>query len=76
MVKPVTGSEAEVRADGPGDETTARWSPDGRYLAYVTTSEPGTPVYLVAPEFDRNSLPCPGLTTKVSRRRRFPKRQG
>ena len=49
MVQPVAGSEATARAEGPGDETTPRWSPDGRYLAYVSTSEPGSPVYLVPP---------------------------
>ncbi len=48
MVKPVAGGEAEVRADGPGDEQGPRWSPDGRYLAYMSSSEPGdTSVYLV-----------------------------
>jgi Tol biopolymer transport system component len=36
-----------LRAGGPGDETTPRWSPDGKYLAYLSGSEPGTFVYLV-----------------------------
>jgi Tol biopolymer transport system component len=49
MVKPVAGGEAVVRAGGPGDETVPRWSPDGRYLAYISTSEPGTYIYLIPP---------------------------
>jgi len=49
MVKPVAGGDAVVRASGIGDETTPRWSPDGKYLAYISTTEPGTAVYLVPP---------------------------
>jgi Tol biopolymer transport system component len=49
MVQPVAGGEAMVRADGPGTETSPRWSPDGKYLAYLSSSEPGSPVFLVPP---------------------------
>jgi serine/threonine protein kinase len=49
MVQPLTGGEAVVRVDGPGDERPASWSPDGRFLAYASTSEPGVPIYLVPP---------------------------
>ena len=49
MVQPVAGGEAVVRASGPGTETTPRWSPDGKYLAYVSSSEQGSPVFLVPP---------------------------
>jgi Tol biopolymer transport system component len=49
MVQPVAGGQAEVRAGGPGDQTTPRWSPDGRYLAYISTHDPGTFVYLQPP---------------------------
>jgi Tol biopolymer transport system component len=49
MVMPVAGGVAEVRADGPGTEAGPRWSPDGKYLAYLSSSEPGSPVFLVPP---------------------------
>jgi serine/threonine protein kinase/WD40 repeat protein len=49
MVQPVAGGEAVVRADGPGTETAPRWSPDGKYLAYLSSSESGSPVFLVPP---------------------------
>jgi len=49
VVKPVAGGDTVVRATGPGDEATPRWSPDGKYLAYVSTSEPGSFVFLVPP---------------------------
>ncbi|MEN8162516.1 MAG: protein kinase [Acidobacteriota bacterium] len=49
MVQPVAGGEAVVRAGGPGSETAPRWSPDGKVLAYVSSSEPGTPVFLIPP---------------------------
>ncbi len=49
MVQPVAGGEAVVRAGGPGSETSPRWSPDGKFLAYVSSSEPGTPVFLIPP---------------------------
>ncbi|MCJ7755025.1 MAG: serine/threonine-protein kinase, partial [Thermoanaerobaculales bacterium] len=49
VVQPVAGGEAVVRAGGPGTETTPRWSPDGKYLAYVSSSEQGSPVLLVPP---------------------------
>jgi len=49
MVLPVAGGEAVVRAGGPGSETAPRWSPDGKVLAYVSSSEPGTPVFLIPP---------------------------
>jgi Tol biopolymer transport system component len=49
MVQPAAGGEAVVRAGGPGDEAAPHWSPDGRYLAYVSSLEPGTFVYLVPP---------------------------
>jgi serine/threonine protein kinase len=49
MVQPVAGGSAEVRAGGPGDETTPRWSPDGKLLAYISSSEPGSFIYLVPP---------------------------
>jgi Tol biopolymer transport system component len=38
-----------VRAGGPGDQTTPRWSPDGKYLAYFSSAEPGSFIYLVSP---------------------------
>ncbi len=49
MVKPVVGGEAELRAGGPGDEGGPRWSPDGKNLAYVSSTEPGSFVFLVPP---------------------------
>ena len=49
VVKPVAGGDTVVRATGPGDEATPRWSPDGKYLTYVSTSEPGSFVFLVPP---------------------------
>jgi serine/threonine protein kinase len=49
MVKPVAGGEAVDRVGGPGDEIIPRWSPDGRFLAYISTSEPGTFIYLIPP---------------------------
>jgi serine/threonine protein kinase len=49
VVQPVAGGEAVVRAEGPGDQTAPRWSPDGKYLAYVSSAEPGTYIYLVPP---------------------------
>jgi len=49
MVQPVAGGEAEVRASGPGTETGPRFSPDGKYLAYISSSEPGSPIFLVPP---------------------------
>jgi len=48
-VQPVVGGTAELRAGGPGTETCPRFSPDGKLLAYVSSSEPGTPVMLVPP---------------------------
>jgi Tol biopolymer transport system component len=48
MVQPVAGGEARLLAGGPGTQTSPRWSPDGKYLAYVSSSEKGTPV-LIAP---------------------------
>jgi Tol biopolymer transport system component len=49
-VQHVDGSEAVARVEEPGDQTNPRWSPDGRYLAYVSTAEPGTPIFLVPPD--------------------------
>ncbi len=49
MVQPVAGGDAQVRASGPGDETTPRWSPDGKYLAYVSSSDPGSSIFLIPP---------------------------
>jgi Tol biopolymer transport system component len=46
-VKPVGGGEAVVRAGGPGEQTSPRWTPDGRYLAYISRHEPGSAVFLV-----------------------------
>jgi Tol biopolymer transport system component len=48
-VQPVAGGQAEVRVGGPGDQTNARWSPDGKYLAYLSSHESGSFVYLVPP---------------------------
>lgn len=49
MVQPVAGGVAEVRASGPGTEACPRWSPHGKYMAYISSSEPGSPVFLVPP---------------------------
>jgi Tol biopolymer transport system component len=49
MVKPVAGGNAVVRAGGPGDQVTPRWSADGKYLAFVSTSEPGSSVFVMPP---------------------------
>jgi Tol biopolymer transport system component/tRNA A-37 threonylcarbamoyl transferase component Bud32 len=49
-VKPIDGGEAVVRAQGPGDQDCARWSPDGALLAYVSTVNAGTPIFLVPPD--------------------------
>jgi len=49
MVQPVAGGEAVVRVDGPGTQTAPRWSPDGKLLAYVSSFESGTPVFLIPP---------------------------
>jgi serine/threonine protein kinase len=48
-VKPIDGGEEVVRVSGPGDQSTPRWSPDGKHLAYVS-NEPGSPVFLVPPD--------------------------
>jgi len=47
MVKPVAGGDAVIRASTVGDEVAPRFSPDGKYLAYVSTSEPGSFVFLM-----------------------------
>ena len=49
MVQPVAGGEAVERVGGPGTETAPRWSPDGKHLAYISSSEPGNPVFLIPP---------------------------
>ena len=49
MVKPVAGGDSVVRAGGPGDQSTPRWSPDGKYLTFISTSEPGSSVFLMPP---------------------------
>jgi serine/threonine protein kinase/dipeptidyl aminopeptidase/acylaminoacyl peptidase len=49
MVQPVAGGEAQLRAGGPGTETSPCWSPDGKYLAYVSSTEPGSFVFLIPP---------------------------
>jgi Tol biopolymer transport system component len=49
-VKPVEGGEAVARAQGPGDQDCARWSPEGKLLAFTSTEVPGTPVFLVPPD--------------------------
>ena len=49
VIQPVAGGDAVVRATGVGDETAPRWSPDGKYLSYLSTSEPGTGVFLIPP---------------------------
>jgi len=49
VVQPVAGGDPVVRAGGPGDETSPRWSPDGKYLAFISTSKPGSFIYLVSP---------------------------
>ncbi|MCZ6649789.1 MAG: protein kinase [Acidobacteria bacterium] len=49
MVQPLSGGPAVVRASGPGDETVPRWSPDGKYLAYISSADPGTFIYLMPP---------------------------
>jgi Tol biopolymer transport system component len=47
---PVDGGEAVARAQGTGDQVSARWSPDGTLLAYVSTERPGTSIFLVPPD--------------------------
>jgi len=49
MVKPVAGGDAVTRASTAGDEVAPRWSPDGKYIAYVSSSEPGSYVFLMPP---------------------------
>ena len=49
MAQPVAGGEAVLRAGGPGTQTSPHWSPDGKYLAYVSSSERGSPVFLIPP---------------------------
>jgi serine/threonine protein kinase len=49
MVQSVTGGEAVVRAGGPGDEVAPRWSPDGKYIAYASSSDPESSIFLVPP---------------------------
>jgi len=49
MVQPVAGGEAVLRVGGPGTETAPRWSPDGKYLAYISSSAPGNPVFIIPP---------------------------
>jgi Tol biopolymer transport system component/predicted Ser/Thr protein kinase len=49
MVQPVAGGEAVLRAGGPGTQTAPHWSPDGKYLAYISSSAPGNPVFLIPP---------------------------
>jgi len=49
-VKSVDGGEAVARAQGPGDQDCARWSPDGALLAYTSTENPGTSIFLVPPD--------------------------
>ncbi len=47
MVAPSTGGAPRRFTDGPGD-STPRWSPDGRYLAYVSVID-DSPVLHLAP---------------------------
>ncbi len=49
VVQPVAGDLAEVRAGGPGDQYVPRWSPDGASLAYISSYEPGSFIYLRPP---------------------------
>jgi len=49
FVQPLLGGEAILRAGGPGDETTPRWSPDGETIAYISSDEPGSHVFLILP---------------------------
>jgi len=59
LVQPADGSGARPYAATPADETTARFSPDGRWVAY-TSNESGRPeVYL-------DSYPRPGRRAMVS----------
>jgi Tol biopolymer transport system component len=59
LVQPADGSPARLYAATPADETSARFSPDGRWVAY-TSDESGRPeVYL-------DSYPQPRRRLKVS----------
>ena len=61
-VTAVDGGQSVVRAQGDGDQVCARWSPDDRLLAYVSTDQPGTPIFLIPPD---GGTPRELITTDV-----------
>jgi TolB protein len=46
-VKPVDGGTEVLRVGGAGDQSSPRWTPDGRYLAYVSQHKAGSPLFIV-----------------------------
>lgn len=52
FVKPTVGGTPDLRVSTPGDDVGARYSPDGRTLAFVTSSQPGFPVCLIDAQGD------------------------
>ncbi len=48
-VRPASGGDPIRLTKGPTDEVSARWSPDGRYLAFLADPGPGANVYLIPP---------------------------
>ncbi|MEK6325255.1 MAG: protein kinase, partial [Acidobacteriota bacterium] len=57
FVLPTGGGDPVRLTDNPADELTPRWSPDGRYIAFVSDRGAGTNIYL--------SPPLPGAERKL-----------
>jgi len=57
FVKPAKGGVPRVRVDTPGDDISPRFSPDGQYLAFVSSSMPGSPLCIADAQGDGRLRP-------------------